>query len=181
MPTATPVPPTATPTATATLGPTPAIVLPAADAFYQGWQEHRDTTFGFAFYHPADWVLAESKSHWVRYRQPDSPASFTVAYRLADEQYGIQRTGVGSGDLVHFGTVAFLGQPVDRVLLVFEGQHLGVMYNGSREMPRGGLVFTVALDWAGQWPAKPAITPEQEAIADLMVTSFRLLDAPDGR
>lgn len=48
-----------------------------------------------------------------------------VAFKRANESISIQRTGVGSGNIVQRGTVAFLRQLINREVLVLDGKDFG--------------------------------------------------------
>jgi hypothetical protein len=101
----------------------------------------------------------------------------TIGFRYADEAHvAIQRTGVGSGELVTSGTVNFLHEPVNRVFLVSEDKTMGLLYNGGGEIARGELRFALNLDWTGDWTDPAGIGAEVAAVTDAIVASFEQID-----
>lgn len=97
-----------------------------------------------------------------------------VGFKRGTEGAQITRTGVGAGEIVRRGSVAFLGQPISRDLLVLNGKDLAILYQGSGEIRRGDLVFSLSLDYRGNATDRTALTPETETIADKIVASFEL-------
>jgi hypothetical protein len=114
-----------------------------------------------------------SYQHLLWLKPPQYPlVHMSIGFKRAGEDIGIQRTGVGAGDIVRRGTVLFLGHPINREVLVAEGKDISVLYNGGSEIQRGDLVFTINLDYAGSPMDKTALTDDVEANADLIAASF---------
>ena len=174
-------PPTVAPTAS--LLPTAVPPAPTPTRFdYAGWQTYANGDYGFSFRYPGDWALLDAvrpPSTMVGHLVQVAPgggsfAVLSIAFKRVDEDQQIIRTGVGSGDLITMGAVGFLGEAVDRVVLVLDGRHHGVLYDGAREMERGARAFTICLDL--QFSHGQALTPEEEEAVDLLVASFTLTD-----
>lgn len=170
--------PTATllPSATAGYAPDPA-TKPANST--QGWQRYTQPTYGFTFLYPPGWTMKEdlnqlstSYRHLLRL----SPAGkdtvvLSIGFKKSGENYGIQRTGVGSGDFYPRGSVSFFGEPLQRQVLVANGLDMTVLY-GAGEIRRGELIFTLGLDFIGPPTGPAGLTVEQEQQADWVVESF---------
>ena len=184
-PTATAEPaPTAEPEPAVTAEPMPTTepTAPSAAIDTGEWLLFEHPDYGFSFSYPPDWNLEEDlrpqstsyrHAYWLR-PQAGSKDVLTIGFRRADEgDVGIQRTGVGAGDLQTRGAVDFLGQPLQRVLLIFEEKTMGVLYEGGAEITRGDMRFTLGLDYAGEWTGPSALGDQTQAIADAVVASFR--------
>ncbi len=183
-PTAVPSPAQATaPAATATPAPSPTpqpTVRPTVDD--TGWTAYAQPAYGFSFHYPSDWVMEEdlntvstSYKHLLRLRPKQGPAAvITIGFKRVGEEAGIQRTGVGSGDLVARGSVTFLGEPVVRQVLVDRAHDVSVLYHNGAETRRGDLIFTLGLDYVGEDRGTTGLSEEIEAIADRVVESFAL-------
>jgi len=157
----------------------PALATPDP-AGYAGWIEYADANYGFRFYYPADWTAeldlrADSTSygHLLWLRAPDKPLEgvvMTIAFERVAEDFGLQRTGIGSGELVERGSVLFLGVVTPRIALALEGYDLEILYNGTGLFERGDLRFAISLDYAGT--ERIGIPIELQQTADLIVASF---------
>jgi hypothetical protein len=148
----------------------------------RGWSEYRNDDYGFSFRYPPGWDLkldenpvSTSYHHLVRLTPLQWPDTvMAIGFKRAGEDFGIQRTGVGSGELVEQGAVSFLGQDVSRVVLVLDATDRGVLYNGAAEIQRDELIFTLALDFLNPAPDAAGLSAEVEAVADRIVASFDL-------
>ena len=89
----------------------------------------------------------------------------------------LTRSGMREGELVDCGTVSFLGTPVRKSRLEFEGKMMGIYYDGAGEILREPPVFTPAVDYLGDSLSGEGFPPEIEHLADLVAGSFAL----DGR
>lgn len=98
-----------------------------------------------------------------------------VGFKRAAQDQQITRTGVGAGEIIQRGSVTFLGQQISRDALVLNGKDMAILYQGSGEIRRGDLVFTLSFDYRGNVTDKSALTPEMETIADKIVASFELV------
>ena len=184
---ATPValPPSVAPALSTEPAPTQEEPTPPATPFDDAtWLTYANARYGFTLRYPADWALQEvtepphtMAGHLVQVSS-DAGAQpcLSIGFKRADEAQWITRTGVGSGDLVPMGVVAFLGEDVDRVVLVLEERHMGVLYNGASEIARHDLVFTISLDVRGDVARGPGLTPADEEVADRIVVSVARIE-----
>jgi hypothetical protein len=172
--------PTFTPTRVQT--PTPTPISFVSDA-YKGWLTYTNAKYKFSLRYPSDWTSREIQGaintmsgHAVYIEPPASSlVRLVVGFKRATEDQQITRTGVGSGDIVQRGLIVFLGQPIRRDILVLNGKDLAILYQGSGEIRRGDLIFTLSLDYRGNPTDKLTLTPEIETIADKIVASFELV------
>lgn len=175
---------TMTPTSTSTPQSTP-VYLPVEglQPNYQGWLAYKNPTYFFSFYYPSDWVLTEIigpdnmlAGHSIQISKTSNPAiSFFINFRSLDETIQIHPTGVGSGEYVSRGSVAFLGQNLERVALVGENKDLGVYYRGAEpEIIRGNLAFVLMLNCACN-PYDPfTLSAEDEQMVDWLIASITM-------
>lgn len=185
QPTQPPVPAlTATPqptiTSASTRTPTP---ISFASAAYNGWLKYANAKYKFSLRYPSDWTCREiqggvnTMSGHAVYLEPRAASliRLVVGFKRAAEDAQITRTGVGSGEIIQRGSVAFLGQPLSRDVLVLNGNDLTILYRGSGEIRRGDLAFTLSLDYRGNPLDKSALTKESQTTADMIVASFELM------
>ena len=168
--------PSATPEPTAVAKPT---AVPAEA--YAGWQEYTNAGYGFSLRFPADWHAEEEQREEATLRghalfvrpSADANVGVVIHFKRSGEDVMIMRTGVGSGELVERGPVAFAGQAISRQVLVADGKDVEVLYNLARETAVGDMLFSLQLSCFAA-PVDCQLTPEQEAIADLIVASLRV-------
>jgi hypothetical protein len=89
----------------------------------------------------------------------------------------ISPTGIGSGELISRGVVSFLGQNIERVVLVELGKDMAVYSNrAGSQTQRGDLIFWLGLHCpcSASDPATTGLTPEVEQIADAIVESIAM-------
>lgn len=147
------------------------------------WLLFENGEYGFSFRYPQDWALAEDEREdststyhlcWLRPNEQSNEV-LTIGFRREDEtDVGIQRTGVSSGDLVTEGTQLFLGQPLERVLLVADDKTMSVLYNGGAEIVRDDMRYTLCLDYAGLYSDPSALTEETQETVDFIGGSFKV-------
>jgi hypothetical protein len=162
--------------------PTPTPISFAPDA-YNGWLTYTNIKYKFLVRYPSDWTSREiqgtinTMSGHAVYIEPRTVSliRLVVGFKRVTEDQQITRTGVGSGEIVQRGFVAFLGQPIRRDVLVLNGQDMAILYQGSSEIRRGDLVFTLSFDYRGIPKDTTTLTPEMETIADKIVASFELV------
>lgn len=170
------------PTPAPTLEHTPTSIATPSSG-YKGWLEYTNTEHGFSFLYPPDWTLEEdqkvpstSYKHLIWLRPQKEPnVVLSVGFKRFSEDIGIQRTGVGPGDLVIRGTVTFLGQEITREVLVAEGKDMSILYNSAAEIQRGDLAFTLGLDYLGYPFDESTLQEDVQSIADMIVESFELI------
>jgi len=165
-----------------TPGATPTTVVHPASG-WKGWQVYTNTAYGFTFQYPPDWKLEETRNTakspntlnghavWLT-SNTDNDVLLQIAFKRTSEDIMIQRTGVGSGDLISWGKVQFLGSEVERSVLVARGVHMTVMYTGPGVIQRGDLQFTFNLDTSD---SQLGLSDGVEANADAIVASFQLV------
>lgn len=147
-----------------------------------GWPMLTLPTFGFSLRYPPDWQVTETTDpghtlagHQIQIAPPGGgDIVFSVAYKRSDDAMRITRSGLREGELISHGTIDFLGVPVDKTRLEFEGKVMGVYYDGAGEVQRAPVTFTLALDFLGDSRTGGGISAETEHLADLIVTSFTL-------
>jgi putative hemolysin len=153
----------------------------AADAsVYAGWIEYVDSNYGFKFRYPPEWTAeldlrndSMTYQHLLWLRAPEKPVAgveMLIAFERIGENVGIQRTGIGAGELIERGSVLFLGESAKRIVLVLEGKDMEVMYGYTGAFERGDMRFAISLSYVGV--ERLGLTPELEQIADLIVASF---------
>jgi putative hemolysin len=169
------------PPASATSVYAPALVRPDP-SFYAGWLEYTDSNYRFKFRYPPKWTAeldlrndSTTYQHLLWLRAPGKPVEgvqMIIAFERIDENHGLQRTGIGAGELIERGKVLFLGEETTRIVLSLEGKDMEVMYNTTGAFERGTMRFAISLYYAGV--ERIGLTPELEQIADLVVASFEL-------
>ena len=157
----------------------PGLVTSDASA-YAGWVEYVDQDHGFRFRYPPEWeatldLRSDSTSYqhllWLRASsKPVEGVVMSIAFEAVGEDYGLQRTGIGAGELVERGSVLFLGEPAKRIVLSLEGLDMEVMYARTGLFERGDLRFAISLDYTGN--ERRGLTPALEETGDLIVASF---------
>lgn len=161
-------------------GPT----VPTAEAqdtsMYEGWVEYVESNYGFKFRYPPEWTAeldlrndSMTYQHLLWLRAPEKPVAgvqMMIAFERIGENIGIQRTGIGSGELIESGSALFLGEPAKRIILVLEGKDMEVMYAHTGAFERGDMRFAISLSYIGV--ERLGLTPELEQVADLIVASF---------
>lgn len=162
-------------------GYAPDLVTPDPSA-YEGWNEFLETTYGFKFRYPPDWTAeldlrpqSTTYKHllWLRPSGAALDVVQMIAFEGVGENYGLQRTGIGAGELTERGRVLFLGEPAQRIVLVLEGLDMEVLYGHTGLFDRGDLRFAISLDYAGS--ERRGLTPALEQTADQIVASFERL------
>ncbi len=152
-------------------------------SLYVGWVEYVNSGYGFKFRYPPEWTAeldlrsdSTYYQHLLWLRAPSKPVDgvvMSIAFERAGEDYGLQRTGIGAGDLVERDSVLFLGEPARRIVLVLEGNDMEVLYGTTGLFDRGDLRFAISLDYVGT--ERRGLTPELQQTADLIVSSFELV------
>lgn len=158
--------------------------VPATEAqdtsVYEGWIEYVESNYGFKFRYPPEWTTeldlrsdSTTYQHLLWLRAPEKPVAgvqMLIAFERIGENIGIQRTGIGSGELIERESILFLGEPAKRIALVLEGIDMEVMYGHTGAFERGDLRFAISLSNVGV--ERLGLTPELEQAADLIVASF---------
>ena len=160
----------------------PGLVTPDPSV-YAEWNEFDEPTYGFKFRYPPDWTgeldlrpQSTTYKHLLWLRAPSVPVDgvqMSIAFERVGEDYGLQRTGIGAGELTERGSVLFLGEPARRIVLVLEGLDMEVLYGQTGLFDRGDLRFAISLDYVGD--ERRGLTPTLEQTADWIVASFERL------
>jgi putative hemolysin len=159
----------------------PELVTPDP-SLYAGWTKYADSNYRFRFRYPPEWTAeldlrsdSTTYQHLLWLRAPSKPVAgveMLIAFERIDESHGLQRTGIGAGELLERGNVLFLGEPTKRIVLSLEEKDMEVMYGTTGAFERGTMRFAISLDYVGT--ERLGLTPELEQIADLIVASFEL-------
>lgn len=159
----------------------PQLVTPDP-SLYANWMKYVDSGYGFSFHYPPEWTAeldlrndSTTYQHLLWLRAPGKPVEgvqLNIAFERVGENFGLQRTGIGSGDLVERGKVLFLGEETPRIVLSLEGTDMEVMYGHTGAFERGPMRFAISLYYAGT--ERVGLTDELEQTADLIVASFAL-------
>jgi hypothetical protein len=159
----------------------PELVTPDP-SLYVGWIEYVDSSYGFSFSYPPEWTAeldlrsdSTTYQHLLWLHAPSKPVEgvqLNVAFERIGENFGLQRTGIGSGELIERGKVLFLGEETPRIVLSLEGTDMEVMYGQTGAFQRGDMRFAISLYYAGT--ERVGLTDELEQTADLIVASFEL-------
>ncbi|MEW5870576.1 MAG: DUF333 domain-containing protein [Chloroflexota bacterium] len=139
----------------------------------QAQPAYTNEQYGFSFNPPGEWAI-EGYEHHLIFRQGEY--FLFVGFKRANEEVPPFRTGMPAGDFVDGGTASFLGEPINKKLLVFEGKNKVVDYQAP--LAAGDLQLYVWLDvQPAQGADYAAIDIPAEIInqADQIVASFALV------
>ncbi len=156
--------------------PTP--VLPAATlpADTTTWAEYRNDTYGFSFRYPdGRWTLVEPTAdnpHRLALAYHELGIALRVAVARAGEDANLQLYGGRAGDFVPGGEVLFLGEPVSRSALVYQGVTWAVYFNDTRPIAHGDLLFSVALVSNRDFEQGAVVPEEVQAEAERILETF---------
>lgn len=170
---------TVTPTLPST-GEHPTVVVPTSDP--STWAIYHDPDYSFSFRYPADrWTPARpaDDDHLLSLTYHEMAIALRIKVKRFGEDVEMQLYGGAAGDFVPQGTVQFLGEEVERTALVYEDITRRIFYNETRAIPRGDLLFSLALVSNRDFEREPvAVVPEAvQAEADLILETFAL-DSP---
>jgi len=156
------------------LAPT-ATPIVQADTPRQGMMTYHNTAYGFSFQYPSIWTLGGVGDLPNYIKLTSEKGALIIGYRRVNQQAGIQRTGVGSGDFVRAGWIQFLGKILQRDRLVYGEKTKEVFYQGDAEFHVGNLVFTLGLDNNGFKNYEDVDIPlDVQKEADQILESFQL-------
>lgn len=136
------------------------------------WLVYQNEGYGFSVRHPANWTLVELLERRQIAFTPGSAIALRIFIKFAVEDVNLVRTGVSAGDFESEGTVTFLGEPVEKDALVFQGKAKAIFYDKADEIRRGDVVFVITLE-SNRSPYEAIDIPADiQAMADEIVESF---------
>jgi hypothetical protein len=149
---------------------------------HPGWSTYLDVDHRFSFRYPPSWQLEEMPGCDQEAHSDIVPSvklsQGSVALFIGCERarQGIVIQGAsGEGEWHRSGTVRFMGQPVSRMVLIYEAKDKAVFYNGTAGIQVGNLTFYVAMVDQNADYSAINIPREQQAEADEIVESFELV------
>jgi hypothetical protein len=159
--------PTAEPTAEKTPTPIPGpIPTKEADDPYPAWDSYTNEAYQFAFRYPTTWTL-EEEPNLLKFSQ--GTLLFAVAFQRQGESVRSPWTGMPAGESESRGTVLFLGQEIDKNVLVYEGKVKALTYSAKVD----DLTFSIRLDdMAGVDYRTIKISEAVQGEADQIIGSF---------
>ncbi len=178
-------PPSFTPLLTATPLPTSdvqqpvEIPVPLDDP--STWNLYLNREYGFSFHFPSDrWTLVtddDGRQLFLLYGETGIALRVKFA-RQSDEAPDLQLFNGEVSDLVPVGTIRFIGADVARSTLVYGDLIEWVFYNAATPIPRGDLLFSLALLSSNDYNAGvPAVVPaDVQAEADRILETFVLAE-----
>ncbi len=176
-------PPSFTPLLTATPLPTSdvqqpvEIPVPLDDP--STWNVYLNREYGFSFHFPSDrWTLVtddDGRQLFLLYGETGIALRVKFA-RQSDEAPDLQLFNGAVSDLVPEGTIRFIGADVERSTLAYGDLIEWVFYNAAAPIPRGDLLFSLALLSSNDYNAGvPAVVPaDVQAEADRILETFVL-------
>lgn len=176
-------PPSFTPLLTATPLPTSdaqeLIEVPVPLDDPSTWNVYLNREYGFSFHYPSErWMLVTAEDgRQLLLTYGETGIALRVKFaRQSDEAPDLQLFNGAVADLVPEGTIRFIGADVERSTLVYEGLVDWVFYNAAAPIPRGDLLFSLALLSSNDYNAGvSAIVPaDVQAEADKILETFVL-------
>lgn len=166
-------------------------LTPAADALAVSpaatppadWATYHDPEYGYSFRYPAGrWtpIFPADNAHLLSLVYQEGAIALRIMVSRPEEGVDMQLYGGAAGDMLLQGAVTFIGEPVERTALVQPGLIHWIYYNATNPIPRGDLLFSLALV-SSRSPARglPAVVPEPvQAEADRILSTFALDSAP---
>jgi len=178
-------PPSFTPLLTATPLPTSdsqeMIEVPVPPDDPSTWNVYLNREYGFSFHYPSDrWTLvtaADGRQLLLIYGETGIALRVKFA-RQSDEAPDLQLFNGAVSDLVPEGTIHFIGADVERSTLVYGDLVEWVFYNAAAPIPRGDLLFSLALLSSNDYNAGvPAVVPaDVQAETDKILETFVLAE-----
>ncbi|HOU42234.1 MAG TPA: hypothetical protein PK829_13290 [Promineifilum sp.] len=143
------------------------------------WNLYLNREYGFSFHYPSDrWTLATAEDgRQLLLTYGDTGIALRVKFaRQDDAGADLQIFNGEVADLVPEGTMRFIGADVERSMLAYEGLVEWVFYNDAAPIPRGELLFSLALLSSNDYNAGvPAVVPDDvQAEADRILETFSL-------
>ena len=153
----------------------PAATLPADPTT---WAEYHNETYGFSFRYPnGRWALIEpatGNAHRLALAYHELGIALRIGVARVGEDADLQLYGGRAGDFVALDDVLFVGEPVSRSALVYQGVTWSVHYNDTAPIARGDLLFSLALISNRQFEQGADIPVEVQAEADRILATFAM-------
>jgi len=168
---------TATPLPTSDVQQPVEIPVPLDDP--STWNLYLNREYGFSFHFPSDrWTLVtddDGRQLFLLYGETGIALRVKFA-RQSDEAPDLQLFNGAVSDLVPVGTIHFIGADVERSMLVNGDLVEWVFYNAAAPIPRGDLLFSLALLSSNDYNAGvSAVVPaDVQAEADRILETFML-------
>jgi len=152
----------------------PPAATPPAD-----WATYHDPEYGYSFRYPAGrWtpIFPADNEHLLSLVYQEGAIALRVMVSRPAEGVDMQLYGGAAGDMLLQGAVTFIGEPVERTALVYPGLVHWIYYNATNPIPRGDLLFSLALVSSRNFErGLPAVVPEPvQAEADRILGTFEL-------
>ncbi len=151
---------------------------------HPGWETYINLDYGFSLRYPETWQAEELQIEI-------SPTVFEDTLRLTTEnmalfvgfhfsaEYLPRTINFPGGLLVDSGQIVFLGQPVDKLKLVYGEKDKVVFYNGMEDIPAGEISFHLMLrdDGTGEGYEQIEIPQNIQIEAESILTTLRQFGA----
>lgn len=176
-------PPSFTPLLTATPLPTSdaqeLIEVPVPLDDPSTWNVYLNREYGFSFHYPSErWMLVTAEDgRQLLLTYGETGIALRVKFaRQSDEAPDLQLFNGAVADLVPEGTIRFIGADVERSTLVYGDLVEWVFYNAAAPIPRGDLLFSLALLSSNDYNAGvSAVVPaDVQAEVDRILETFVL-------
>lgn len=145
-----------------------------------GLATYHSNVYGFSFSYPSErWTLVEraGNPHRLSLAYHELGIALRIGVARVGEEADLQLYGGRAGEFVPQGEITFLGQPVGRSALVYEGVTWSVHYNDTAPIARGDLLFSLGLI-SNRTIEQGATIPEAvQAEANRIIETFAL-DGP---
>ena len=159
----------------------PTATLPADPTAWAAYPTYHNETYGFSFRYPdGRWTLIEPTAdnpHRLALAYHELGIALRVGVARAGEDADLQLYGGRAGDFVPLADAQFLGEPISQSALVYQGVTWSVHYNDTRPIPRGDLLFSLALISNRDFDQGADIPVEVQEEANRILATF-VLDNP---
>jgi hypothetical protein len=150
--------------------------LPTEESTKEIWQEYVNEEYDFSFRYPNAWTLVEldNRPNQASLVYKGTGIALRIRFRHSDEVVDLQQYGGAAGDFESRGTIIFLGEAVEKTVLVYQGLDKQIHYNQTSEIGRGDLFFTLAVE-SNSFSEQAVIPEEIQTAADEVLATFKLL------
>jgi putative hemolysin len=175
----------------ATTQPPGPAVLPTLEGGTSGWQTYTQNDYGFAFHYPPGWQVRPDDDPvstlyghalFVEPAAETEPVHLRIVFRRGAEDVLLWPTGTGEGGFIERDTVPCMGGWLRRVVLVCQGQDMAVWYRSldGAEIRQDNVEFSFMLSRLGTCAEGVGLSPDQQAIANMIVASLEVSPAEVG-